>query len=179
MIIPGSTLTMGYNLPAIIGIWAADKNSRIICITGDGSFQMNIHELATIVYHKIPAKIFVINNHGYLAIRTTQKNFFQSRLIGEGLGSGVFIPATEKIAKAYGIKFYRVENEGQLSNKVSQTLNYKGTVICEIVCPRWQDILTISSKKLPDGRIVSLPLDDMFPFLPKKEREKIREIFIK
>src|SRR3989338_449491 len=71
MIIPGATLTMGYNLPAIIGIWAAKKDAEIICITGDGSFQMNIHELATIVHHKITAKIFVINNHGYLAIRTT------------------------------------------------------------------------------------------------------------
>ena len=73
MIIPGATLTMGYNLPAIIGIWCAKKNASIICITGDGSFQMNIHELQTIVHHKIPAKIFIINNLGYLAIRTTQK----------------------------------------------------------------------------------------------------------
>jgi acetolactate synthase-1/2/3 large subunit len=173
IIIPGSTLTMGYNLPAVIGIWAAKKDSRIICITGDGSFQLNIHELATIIYHNISAKIFIINNQGYLAIRTTQKHFFQGRLIGEGPKTGVTFPDTEKIAKAYGIKFLRINNVRELF-KINQVLNYKGTVICEILCPEWQDILTVSSKKLPNGKMISLPIDDMSPFLPEPEMEKIR-----
>lgn len=174
MIIPGSTLTMGYNLPAIIGVWAAKKNAQIICITGDGSFQLNIHELATIVHHKIPTKIFIINNQGYLAIRTTQNNFFQGRLIGEGPKTGVTFPDIKKIAKAYGIKFIKIRNLEELS-KIKQALNYKSTVICEIVCPYWQDILTVSSKKLPDGKMVSLPIDDMYPFLPEEEMTKIKK----
>lgn len=175
MIIPGATLTMGYNLPAILGIWAANKKARIICITGDGSFQLNIHELATIVYHKIPAKIFVINNHGYLAIRTTQKNFFNGRLMGEGPDTGVLIPDTGKIAKAYGIDFYRINKTKDLEVKIPQILNKKHTVICEIVCPQWQDILGVSSKRTNEGKLVSLPMDEMFPFLPDEEMKKIKE----
>lgn len=174
MILPGATLTMGYNLPAIIGIWAAKKDASIVCITGDGSLQMNIHELAIIGFHKIPAKIFVINNHGYLAIRTTQKNFFQGRLIGEGAKSGVAMPDTEKIAKAFGFKYIGIKNYHELS-KVKQVLDSKEAVICEIFCPEWQDILTVSSKKLPDGKMVSLPIDDMAPFLPEKEMAEIRK----
>ncbi len=175
MIIPGATLTMGYNLPAIIGIWCAKKNASIICITGDGSFQMNIHELQTIVHHKIPAKIFIINNLGYLAIRTTQKNFFQGRFIGEGIKSGVSFPDTKKISEAYGIKFFQIKNEGQLTKVIPKILNHNGTVICEIFCPEWQDILTVSSKKMPDGKMMSLPIDDMFPFLPEKEMVEIKD----
>lgn len=174
MILPGATLTMGYNLPAIIGIWAARKNASIVCITGDGSLQMNIHELAIIGFHKIPAKIFVINNHGYLAIRTTQRNFFQGRLIGEGEKSGVALPDTQKIAKAYKIKYVGIKNYHELS-KVKQVLDSKEAVICEIFCPEWQDILTVSSKKLADGKMVSLPIDDMAPFLPEKEMSEIRK----
>ncbi|KKQ24797.1 MAG: Thiamine pyrophosphate protein central region [Candidatus Roizmanbacteria bacterium GW2011_GWC2_37_13] len=174
MIIPGATLTMGYNLPAILGVWAANKNARIICITGDGSLQMNIHELGTIAYHKIPAKIFVINNHGYLAIRTTQKNFFQSRLIGEGSGSGVYLPSSQKIAQAYGYKYVRIKNYKELS-KIKQVMKEKSAVICEVFSPYWQDVLTVSSKKMPDGKMVSLPIDDMYPFLPEEEMKQIRQ----
>lgn len=175
MIIPGATLTMGYNLPAILGVWAAQKRAKIICITGDGSLQLNIHELATIGYHKIPAKIFVINNHGYLAIRTTQKNFFNGRLIGEGPKSGVLIPDTEKIAKAYGLTFYRLEKEDDLLKKIPLILKSPKTVICEIVCPKWQDILGVSSKKTTDGKLVSAPMDEMFPFLEDEEINRIRD----
>lgn len=175
VIVPGATLTMGYNLPAIIGIWAAFPKSRILCIAGDGSFQMNIHELQTIVHHSIPAKIFVINNQGYLAIRITQKNFFQGRMIGEGITSGVSIPDTGKVSRAYGIKFFRIKTTSELKKTIPKVLNYPGPVICEIICPKWQDILTVSSKKLSDGRMVSLPIDDMYPFLPEKEMDTIRK----
>jgi acetolactate synthase-1/2/3 large subunit len=175
LIIPGATLTMGYNLPAILGIWAANSKTNIICITGDGSFQMNIHELATICYHKIPAKIFVINNQGYLAIRTTQKNFFNQRLIGEGADSGVSIPKTEKIAQALNIKYFAIKNTSKLDD-IKKVLDYKGTAICEIFCPYWQDILTVSSKKDINGKMMSLPIDDMSPFLSESDLEKIKKI---
>ena len=174
-IIPGATLTMGYNLPAIIGIWAANPKSNIICITGDGSLQLNIHELATILHHKIPAKIIVLNNQGYLAIRTTQKNFFNSRFIGEGKTSGLTLPDTKKIAYAYGINFLRIKNKSELKKIIPKVLSFKRTVICEIMTPYWQDIITVSSKKLPNGKMISLPIDDMAPFLPEKEMQQIRK----
>lgn len=174
LIIPGATLTMGYNLPAIIGVHAANKKANVICITGDGSFQMNIHELATIVYHKIPTKIFVINNQGYLAIRTTQKNFFNKHLIGEGIKSGIYIPNTQNIAKAYEIKYFKINKTSELS-KIKDILKQKETIICEIMCPYWQDILTVSSQKNADGKMVSQPIDNMFPFLSEKEMDDIKE----
>lgn len=175
MIFPGCSLTMGYNFPAVIGIWAAQPKSGIICITGDGSFQMNIHELQTIVHHKIPAKIFVTNNQGYLAIRTTQRNFFDRRFIGEGMDSGVSFPDAKKIAKAYGLKFFRVRNIKELNKIIPKVLSYKGPVICDIICPYWQEMVKAASKKLPNGKMTSLPLDDMYPFLPEEEMRKIRE----
>jgi acetolactate synthase-1/2/3 large subunit len=175
LIIPGATLTMGYNLPAIIGVWSANPKARILCITGDGSFQMNIHELATIAHHKIPAKIFITNNKGYLAIRTTQKNFFNSRFIGEGKESGVSFPNNKLIAKAYGIKYVTIHNKKDLRRKIKSALRFRGPIICDIHLPYWQDIITVSSKKLDGGKMVSLPVDDMYPFLSSEEMLSIRK----
>ena len=172
IIVPGATLAMGYNLPAIVGTYMADPQ-RIICITGDGSFQTNIHELQTIIHHKIPAKIFVTNNGGYQAIRNTQRGNFNDRFIGESATSGISFPSLEKITRAYGIKYFKIKDNSQLEEFVEKTLNYKGTVICEVICPFWQDVVTVSSKRLPDGRMVSLPIDDMAPFLSDEEKQEI------
>lgn len=177
LILPGATLTMGYNLPAVIGVWAADKKNRIICITGDGSFQMNIHELQTIIHHKIPAKIFITNNQGYLAIRTTQKNFFQGRLIGEGKKSGVSFPDNKKIAYAYGLKYFKAKTKKELKKTIYDALNFRGPVLCDLFLPYWQDTLSVSSKKLESGKMVSLPIDEMYPFLKEEELKRIRESF--
>ena len=138
-LVPG-TLTMGYGLPAIIGAWATHPKGRIIAIIGDGSFPMAVHELQTIVHNKIPAKIFVINNEGYLAIRTTEKNNF-GRMIGESSESGVSFPSIKKIAKAYGIQYYR---------NIEKAMKYNGTVICEIITPKWQPHLTVMFGKPND-----------------------------
>lgn len=138
-LVPG-TLTMGYGLPAIVGAWATKPKGRIIAIIGDGSFPMSVHELQTIVHHKIPAKIFVINNEGYLAIRTTEKNNF-GRLIGEGETSGLSLPSIQKIAKAYGIQYYK---------SIKKAMDFKGPVICEIKTPKWQPHLTVAFGKPND-----------------------------
>jgi acetolactate synthase-1/2/3 large subunit len=174
MIIPGATLTMGYNLPASIGVWAANSTSRILCITGDGSFQMNIQELATIAHHKIPVKIFITNNKGYLAIRSTQKNLFNSHFIGEGKESGISFPNYILIAKAYGIKYLGITNKNSLKRSIRKVFQWKGPVICDIHLPYWQDHITVSSKKLENGKMISLPIDDMYPFLSSEEKQEIR-----
>lgn len=176
MILPGATLTMGYNLPAVIGVWAGKPKHHILCITGDGSMQMNIQELATISHHHIPVKLFITNNGGYLAIRTTQKNFFQNHLIGEGKKSGISFPNLSDIARAYGIKYFSVSHKRDLSRIVQCALSYKGAVICDIHLPYWQDIITVSSKKLDNGKMVSLPIDDMYPFLSSEDKKCIATI---
>ena len=172
----GGFATMGYSLPASIGISIGLENKRVMCVTGDGSFQLNIQELQTLIHYKLPVKVFVINNDGYFSIRFTQGTYFK-HFLGTDSGSGISFPNTEKIAKAYGIKFVRANNNKDLDKALNDTLKYNGPVICEIMCPREQKILSISSEKKPDGTMVSKPLEDMYPFLERNEFNK--NMFIK
>lgn len=177
LVLPGGTSTMGFNLPASIGASVGNNNGRVICITGDGSFQTNIHELATIAYHKLPIKVFVLNNNGYLSIRNTQNNFFNGAYIGESATSGVSFPRLDKIAESYNIKYFKINNNKELAKTISLVLNYKGPVICEALCLENQIISTLSLKRQSDGSVVSTTIDDMFPFLPDEEMEKIKSSF--
>jgi acetolactate synthase-1/2/3 large subunit len=168
----GGFASMGFGIPASIGVCVARGKRRVMCITGDGSFQQNIQELQSVVHHKLPIKIFVINNNGYLSIRYTQSRYFK-RFIGEGPTSGVTFPETGKIAKAYGIKFFKADNNAGLDHILDATISYKGPVICEIVTPPRQLIIpTVASSRKEDGTMVSRPLEDMFPFLNRKEFKK-------
>jgi acetolactate synthase-1/2/3 large subunit len=169
----GGLATMGYSLPASIGASLVHNKKRIMCINGDGSFQQNIQELQTVVHYGLPIKIFVLNNEGYLSIRTTQITHFENRLIGESKESGVSFPDLEKIAYAYGIKFFRVCENSKMEDVLKETLEYSGPVICEIVCPKNQLIVpTVASEKLKDGTMRSKPLEDMYPFLERDEFKK-------
>ena len=166
----GGFASMGYSLPASIGISIALGNKRVMCITGDGSFQQNIQELQSVIHYKLPLKIFVLNNQGYLSIRTTQKKYFNGRFIGESSTSGISYPDSKKIAKAYGIKFVRVSNNRKLDKALDGVLEYNGPVICEITTPKDQLIIpTVASERKDDGTMVSKPLEDMFPFLGRRE----------
>lgn len=168
----GGLVTMGYSLPASIGVSIASGKKRVISIMGEGSFQQNLQELQSVVHYGLPLKIFVINNCGYLSIRFTQKMHF-NRLIGEGPSSGVSFPDTKKIAKAYGIKFVRITESNKLSSFIDEVLRYNGPMICEIITPPDQPIVpTVASYKKEDGTMVSRPLEDMFPFLDRKEFNK-------
>lgn len=161
--------SMGYDLPAAIGISMANKRKRTVLITGDGSIQMNLQELQTIVYHKLPIKIFVFNNNGYLAIRITQGSFFH-RFYGIDSKTGVSFPDLKKIAKAYGIKFLRINSLMGISKKINETLNSRGPCICEIMMsPDQRLIPKPSSVSNPDGTFTSKPLEDTYPFLDRKE----------
>lgn len=162
--------SMGYDLPAAIGAAVAGENDKIICLAGDGSIQMNIQELQTIVHHNFPIKIFILNNNGYHSIRQTQTNFFGGHLVGCDSQSGVSFPDMERIAYAYGIPFVRCHNHNELDNCIAQTMEGAAPAMCEImISPEQPFAPRISSKRLPDGRIVSAPLEDMYPFLDRAE----------
>lgn len=168
-IITGGLSTMGY-MPAVIGVAAANQGREVYCITGDGSIQMNLQELQTIVHNKLPAKIIVVNNRGYLLIRQTQQNFMDGRLIGEGVATGVSFPDMKKIACAYGIPFIRISKIKELDRKLKKLITHKGAMICEVMTPPNQPLIPrVASKKLDDGKMISMPYDDMFPFLPRDE----------
>lgn len=164
--------SMGYDLPAAIGAAVALDGRSVICIAGDGSLQMNIQELQTLVHYDLPIKLFILNNNGYHSIRQTQNNFFGQPLVGCEPDCGVSFPDAEKIAYAYGIPFVRCCNHDDLRTTIVQALSNESALICEVMLTTEQAFTPrTSSKKLPDGTMVSTPLEDMFPFLPRDEFE--------
>lgn len=161
---------MGTGLPESIGACFARNKGRTICLTGDGSIQLNIHELQTIMHHKLPVKIFVMNNNGYLAIRHTQKAFLGSNFTGSSLGGGISLPNYQKVAKAYGLKTIRITKNIDILKAIRFTLTTPGPVLCEImVSPEQELIATQGFDKNPDGTFSARPLEDMYPFLDRKE----------
>lgn len=171
-IITGGLSTMGYS-PAANGVAAAAKNKDVYCITGDGSFQFNIQELQTIIQYNLPVKIILFNNNGYLLIRLTQNNFLQSRFMGIDKATGVSFPNLKKIAKAYGIKYMQVSKIERLDNKLNKLIDHKGPIIFEVFCPSDQLLIPrVASKQNVDGTMISMPFDDMFPFLPREEYQR-------
>ena len=167
---------MGYGFPAALGACVAEEGKRVICIDGDGSFQMNIQELQTVVYNKLNLKIFIMNNNGYHSIRQTQTNLFTPPLVGVCDGNGLSFPDLEKIAAAYGIRFVRISDSSEIEEKTIEALSSNGPVLCEVVLSDKQNFSPkLSSKVLPDGKIVSPPIDDMFPFLDREEFDAVKE----
>jgi len=166
----GGLGAMGYAVPASIGASAALGRGRVLCITGDGSMHMNLQELETISHYGLPIKMFVFNNGGYASIKTTQRNFFQSMFVGVDAGSGVSLPEWKKVAELYRMKWILADKPASLPARVKAALAAKGPVLCEIICSADQLIIpTVYSIKRPDGKMVSRPLEDMFPFLEREE----------
>lgn len=168
--------SMGYDLPAAIGsCFAADKKETV-CLTGDGSIQMNLQELQTIVFHKLPIKLFIVNNQGYHSMRQTEGNLFpEYTKIGVGPESGdLSFPEMKKIAAAYGIPYLSASTNDALSEVIDKVLAMEGYAMCEVFVDINQKFEPKSAtKKLPDGTLVSPPLEDLAPFLPREELEKI------
>ena len=164
---------MGYGFPAAIGAAVGLNGERVICIDGDGSFQMNLQELQTVVYNQLNLKIIYLNNNGYHSIRQTQTNLFKGEpLVGVCEGNGLNFPDMEKIAYAYGIPYFKVQSiEG-----IKPALDFMekvGPAFIEVVVDPSQIFSPkLSSKVLPDGKIVSPEIDDMFPFLSREEYEE-------
>jgi acetolactate synthase-1/2/3 large subunit len=160
--------SMGYDLPAAIGA-AFATGRRVICMAGDGSVQLNIQELQTIVHHRLPIKIFVFNNGGYLSIRTTQQSFFNGNFVGEGPRSGVSFPDILRLANAYGIASSRIDSV-DCRDQIAGILETAGPYLCEVVVDPDQTFEPrLSSRVLPSGKMVSSPLEDLYPFLDRDE----------
>lgn len=173
VIVNSGCAAMGYDLPAAIGSYYANKAKEIICVTGEGSLQMNIQEFQTIIHNQLPIKIFVLNNGGYISIRNTQNGFFKGHKVGADSDSGVSFPDTIKLANAYGFKTFKIENQINLEENLKEILNTDGPVVCEVILsPEEKMQPKLSSEIKPDGKMVSKPLEDMFPFLDRDEFRK-------
>jgi acetolactate synthase-1/2/3 large subunit len=166
----GGFSALGYGLPASIGACFANDKKRVVCASGDGGFQFNIQELQTIVHHNLPIKLFVFNNEGYGSIKNTQANYFNSFFVGADPSSGLSFPDTSRIAHAYGIKYLQTKNHSTLRKVIRNSLELEGPVIIEIFADPMQLITPrVASERKPDGKMVSKPLEDMFPLLDRKE----------
>ncbi len=178
-LINSGAASMGYDLPAAVGACLANGRKKTVCLSGDGSIQMNLQELQTIVFHKLPIPVFVINNQGYHSMRQTQHNLFpEYKTVGVGPESrDLSFPDMEKIAYAYGIPYYAIRKNSETDPVLQQVLSEEGPVLCEIFVDTEQVFEPKSAtKKLPDGRLVSPPLEDLAPFLPREELEQIMQI---
>ncbi|MBO4989872.1 MAG: thiamine pyrophosphate-binding protein [Clostridia bacterium] len=168
--------SMGYGLPAAVGAAVALAGKRVICLEGDGSIQMNLQELQTVVGNQLNVKIVWLNNEGYHSIRQTQTNSFHSHFCGVSKESGVSLPEAERIAYAYRIPFFRVDCHEKIDETVQNWLNTEGFAMLEVVLDKKQFFAPkLSSKTLPDGSIVSPSLEDMFPFLSEEEKPILPE----
>lgn len=158
---------MGYGLPASIGACVSNEKGKTICVTGDGSIQMNLQELQTIVTYKLPLKLFVLENESYLAIKTTQKAFFKGNFTGSNPASGVVCPDLKRIAEAYGIPFVRVSSNDALRSTIDEVLNAEGAMICEVRMHPEQTLFPKSASFMDKktGKMSSAPLEKMAPFM--------------
>jgi acetolactate synthase-1/2/3 large subunit len=162
---------MGFELPASIGSAIANRDRMVIPIFGDGSFQLNIQELQTIMQYKLPIKIFLFNNSAYGAIEITQTNFFKNKF-GVDKESGISFPDSEKIANAYGLDYISIHNESEIENKLIEFLNNKNSVICEVFCCIQSRSPRLNAIKNDDGTFTNRPFEDMDPFMDREEFKK-------
>ena len=168
--------SMGYGLPAAIGTCIGGNRKGTICLEGDGSIMMNLQELQTIISNHLPIKIFLINNNGYHSIRITQTNLFGHHTkVGIGPESGdLSFPEFKKIAEAFGYPYYSAHSNAEMKAVVDTVLKLEGPVFTEIFTDTkqvWEP--KSSTKRLEDGTLVSPPLEDLAPFLPREELKKI------
>jgi acetolactate synthase-1/2/3 large subunit len=162
--------SMGWDLPLAYGAYVGSGKKRVVCICGDGSIQWNIQELLTISKAGADIKIFVVNNSGYTAIRTTQDNLFESRYVGADPTSGVFNPEFRWIAKAYTIDYSSISRKSCLAEQVANALKQQGPHLIEVVVRADQGISPKASAfRRQDGTLESRPLEDMAPFLTREE----------
>ncbi|MCR5762983.1 MAG: thiamine pyrophosphate-binding protein [Treponema sp.] len=166
---------MGYGLPAALGVAVSRKGGRVVCLEGDGSLQMNIQELQTVFYNKLNLKLFVMNNNGYHSIRQTQTNLFGEPLVGVCDGNGLSFPDLERIAYAYRIPYFKLESYASINEGIMEALSAEGPALIEAVLdPKQFFSPKLSSRKLPDGTMISPSLEDMYPFLAEDEMKSIK-----
>lgn len=161
---------MGFGLPMSLAVCLANQRKRTILVDGDGGFQFNIQELETAARLNLPVKFFVLNNDGYASIRASQTGYFGRASIGCDGGTGVTVPNLSKVAAAYNIPSVVISDQTNLREDVRRVLAMDGPVVVDVkVIPDEMRAPRLQSYQKPDGSMVSKPLEDMYPFLPREE----------
>jgi acetolactate synthase-1/2/3 large subunit len=160
---------MGFGLPAAIGASLARNGGPVFCVDGDGGFQLNIQELATVARLHLPIKFFILSNEGFSSIRTSQQQWF-GRLVAADDTSGLTFPNVRRVAEAYGIATAVLDDPATLEDGLRAVLAMPGPVVCEVMTiPDETRAPRVSSSQRADGSMVSRPLEDMWPFLDREE----------
>jgi len=163
---------MGFGVPAALGACLASGGRRTVCIDGDGGFHMNTQELATVARLRLPIKFFVLNNGGYNSIRITQINYFNRNFVACDAASGLTLPDLAKTAEACGVPYRRIHSQQDLTSQVASILSVPGPVLCDVVMAHDQFTQPkVSTKQQSDGRMATLPMEDLWPFLDRTELE--------
>jgi acetolactate synthase-1/2/3 large subunit len=166
--------SMGFGVPAALGACLASGGERTVCIDGDGGFPMNSQELAVISRLNLPIKFFVLNNGGYNSIRATQINYFNRRFVACDPGSGLSFPDLAKTSESCGIVYRKIDSQNNLIEEVAAILSDSGPAICDVLmAPDQFTQPRVSSKQQTDGRMVTMPMEDLWPFLDRKEFDAI------
>ena len=166
---------MGFGLPGLIGSYYGDKKKTPICITGDGGIMFNLQELHTIKNYKIPAKIFILNNDGYLTMKLMQRKNFK-KFVGAEEKSGVSLPDFLNLSKSLGFKTYLLNKDKNLESDLRKILNSNSAVVCEVIMPPMQELVPrVQTQMNKDGTFEPAMLDNMYPFLSKKKLHEIRQ----
>jgi acetolactate synthase-1/2/3 large subunit len=163
----GGQAEMGYALPGAIGA-AFARPGQIFALCGDGSVMMNLQELETLAFLKVPVKLCIMNNNGYSSIRYLQDNAFRGRQIGCDSSSGLSFPDFGKTAGAFGLKYVRIDAGGDVEAKVKAMVAEEGPLVCEVMCFEKQEFLTVSSAMNSKKRLVNRPLEDQAPFIDRE-----------
>jgi acetolactate synthase-1/2/3 large subunit len=162
--------SMGFGIPSAIGACIASGKKRVVCVNGDGGFQMNIQELQTIKSLNLPVKFFLINNNGYASIRNTQRTYFKGFYVGSSPESGVSLPNIKKQTLSYGFDYFSIKNNTHIKDIVNKVFENNKPTICEVfIDPNDTLCFRASSFIKPDGTAISRPIEDLAPFLPRKE----------
>jgi acetolactate synthase-1/2/3 large subunit len=162
--------SMGWGLPAAVGASFARGMKPTICIAGEGGFMMTSHEMATVMHHRLPIKLFILNNGGYLTIKQTQELGFENRLMGSNEDSGISFPDLMKIADAHSFKAVRLNSHHNLKQHIEEVILHDGPVLCEIMMDRDQETAPKAiNRRNDDGTMKQTPLEDSYPFLDQNE----------
>ena len=162
--------SMGFGLPMSLAVCIGGGRARTILVDGDGGLQFNIQELETASPLKLPVKFFVLNNDGYASIRASQTGYFGKASIGCDSRTGLTVPDMSKVAAAYNIPCVVIPDQRNLRENVRRVLAMEGPVVVDVhVIPDEMRAPRLQSYQKPDGSMVSKPLEDMFPFLPRDE----------
>ena len=164
---------MGFGLPAAIGASFASNRGEVMCLNCDGGMMLNLQELQTIVHHQLPIKIFVFNNDGYLMIKHTQNALFKAGYVGTNKASGVSCPDFAKIGQAFGMPTFQINDWEECDSVLAQVQATQGPLICEVFMHSEQLFTPkLSLVVKEDGTLVSPPLEDLSPLLPREAMDK-------